>query len=85
VTNRLVARDIKLMDTCHICWIWRRQTTSCFPGSRESWQDTQDTFKKELEGAVRSITAADFAKAFWRWFQRREKCVSIGGGYVEKS
>jgi hypothetical protein len=29
---------------------------------------TQDSFKKAWEGAVRSITAADFAEAFWRWF-----------------
>jgi hypothetical protein len=27
---------------------------------------TQDTFKKEWEGAIRSITAADFAEAFWQ-------------------
>jgi histone-lysine N-methyltransferase SETMAR len=46
---------------------------------------TQDTFKKEWEGAVRSITTADFAEAFRRWFQRHKKCVLIGGGYVEKS
>jgi hypothetical protein len=46
---------------------------------------TQDTFKKEWEGAVRSIMATDLAKVFWRWFQRHEKCVLIGGGFVEKS
>ncbi len=46
---------------------------------------TQDTFKKGLEGAVRSIMAADFAEAIWGWLQRHKKCVSIGGGYVEKS
>jgi hypothetical protein len=46
---------------------------------------TQETFKKEWEGAVRSIAAADFAEAFRRWYERHEKCVAIGGGYVEKT
>ncbi len=46
---------------------------------------TQDSFQKAWEGAVRSLTAADFAEVFRQWFQLHEKCVSIGGGYVEKS
>jgi hypothetical protein len=27
----------------------------------------------------------DFATAFRRWFERAEKCVRIGGNFVEKS
>jgi hypothetical protein len=46
---------------------------------------TQDTFKKEREGAARSITAADFAETFQRWSQCQENCVVMGGRYVEKS
>ena len=46
---------------------------------------TQQTFKKEWEGAVRSLTAADFAEAFRQWYQRCEKCVAIGGSFVEKT
>jgi hypothetical protein len=46
---------------------------------------TQDTFKKEWEGAVRSTTVADFAEAFQRWFQCHKKRVAISGGYIEKS
>ncbi len=47
---------------------------------------TQETLKKEWEGAViRTLSVADFATAFRRWYERYEKCVNIAGGYVEKS
>jgi histone-lysine N-methyltransferase SETMAR len=46
---------------------------------------TQDTLKKEWEGAVRTILAADFATVFRRWYKRCEKCVNIAGGYIKKS
>jgi hypothetical protein len=46
---------------------------------------TQDTFKKEWEGAFWSITAVDFAKAFCRLFQHHKKCVAISGEYVQKT
>jgi histone-lysine N-methyltransferase SETMAR len=44
----------------------------------------QDTFKTTWEGVVRSITKDEFAAAFQRWMERCEKCVRIGGRYVEK-
>jgi histone-lysine N-methyltransferase SETMAR len=42
-------------------------------------------FKTMWEGVVRTITKDDFARAFVRWYERCEKCVRIGGNYVEKS
>jgi uncharacterized protein YukE len=45
---------------------------------------TQETLKKEWEGAVRTLLVADFASAFRRWYDHCEKCVNIAGGYVEK-
>jgi histone-lysine N-methyltransferase SETMAR len=46
---------------------------------------TRESFKKDWEGAVMTLSAADFAKAFQQWFRRCEKCVAIGGRYVEKT
>jgi histone-lysine N-methyltransferase SETMAR len=46
---------------------------------------TQGTFKTMWEGAARSIAKEAYATAFRRWYERCEKCVQIGGGYVEKS
>jgi hypothetical protein len=43
---------------------------------------TQETFKKELKGAVRTLLAAYFATAFRQWYKR---CVNIAGSYNEKS
>jgi hypothetical protein len=37
------------------------------------------------EGAARTIAEEDYGAAFRRWFERCEKCVQIGGGYIEKS
>jgi histone-lysine N-methyltransferase SETMAR len=45
----------------------------------------QDSLKTAWEGVIRTITADDFATAFRRWFERAEKCVRIGGNFVEKS
>jgi histone-lysine N-methyltransferase SETMAR len=44
-----------------------------------------DEFKTKWEGVVRTLTKDDFARAFERWLERCEKCIRIGGGYVEKS
>ncbi len=44
----------------------------------------QETFQKSWEGVVRTIQKEDFAAAFRRWMERCEKCVWIGGDYVEK-
>jgi hypothetical protein len=46
---------------------------------------TRESFKKDWEEAVRTLSAADFAEAFQQWFRRCKKCVAIGGGYVEKT
>jgi histone-lysine N-methyltransferase SETMAR len=46
---------------------------------------TQETLKKEWEGVVRTLLAADFATAFRRWYERCKKCVNIAGGYVKES
>jgi histone-lysine N-methyltransferase SETMAR len=46
---------------------------------------TLDEFKTKWEGVIRTLTEEDFARAFARWQQRCEKCIRIGGGYVEKS
>jgi hypothetical protein len=45
---------------------------------------TQETFKNSWEGVVRSIAKEDFAAAFRRWKERCEKCIRVGGNYVEK-
>jgi hypothetical protein len=45
----------------------------------------QDSLKTAWEGVVRTITADDFATAFRRWFERAEKCIRIGGDFVENS
>jgi len=46
---------------------------------------TQETFKNTWEGVLKTINKDDFAAAFSSWYRRCEKCVDIGGGYVEKS
>jgi hypothetical protein len=58
-----------------------------FPSVKRELADktlTQETLKKEWEGAVRTFLVADFASAFRRWYDLCEKCVNIAGGYVEK-
>ena len=46
---------------------------------------TAKDFKKTWEGVAATVTKEDFAAAFRCWLERSEKCVSIGGDYVEKS
>jgi len=41
--------------------------------------------KTAWEGVTSSISIEDFATAFRRWFEHCNKCVEIGGDYVEKS
>jgi histone-lysine N-methyltransferase SETMAR len=43
------------------------------------------SLKKEWDGVMRSTSTHKFATAFWRWFECYQKCIEIGGGYVEKS
>jgi histone-lysine N-methyltransferase SETMAR len=45
----------------------------------------RETFKKKWKGAVRTLSAADFAKAFQQWFHLCKKCIAINGSYVEKT
>ncbi len=45
----------------------------------------QNTIKKTWEGVTRSIASDEFATAFRRWYERCQKCVEIGGDYVEKN
>ncbi len=45
----------------------------------------EGTLKTTWERAVRSIAVEEFATAFRRWYKRCEKCLQIGGGYVEKT
>jgi len=42
-------------------------------------------FKKTWEGVSAKLQEEDFAAAFRWWLDRCEKCVDIGGGYVEKA
>ncbi len=46
---------------------------------------TKETFKKEWEGAAKTLKAADFATAFRRWMERCKKCIDTAGSYFEKS
>jgi hypothetical protein len=46
---------------------------------------TKESFKKEWDGAAKTLKAADFTTAFRRWMERCEKCIAIAGSYVEKS
>jgi hypothetical protein len=46
---------------------------------------TKETFKKEWEGAARTMKAADFTTAFRRWYERCERCIDIVWFYIEKS
>jgi histone-lysine N-methyltransferase SETMAR len=88
VTDWLAARDIKLIEHPPYLPDLAPADYFLFPRVKRELAGltlTQDSFKKEWWGAVRIITAADFAEAFRRWFQRHKKCVSIGGGYIEKS
>jgi hypothetical protein len=43
------------------------------------------SLKEEWEGVTKSISADEFATAFWRLYECCLKCIDIGGGYVEKS
>jgi histone-lysine N-methyltransferase SETMAR len=46
---------------------------------------TQNTFENTWEGVIRNLSKDDFATTFRRWYERCEKCVQIGGNYVEKT
>jgi hypothetical protein len=46
---------------------------------------TQDTFRSNLERAIRTIAIEAFAAAYRRWLNQNKMCVSISGDYVQKS
>ena len=46
---------------------------------------TQETIKTTWEGVLRLVSKDEFATAFQRWYERCDKCIRIGGNYVEKS
>jgi histone-lysine N-methyltransferase SETMAR len=45
---------------------------------------TQESFKNSWEGVVRTIPKDNFTATFRQWMERCEKCVRIGGNYLEK-
>ena len=45
----------------------------------------QEIFRSSWEGAIKKLSKDDFAAAFEKWMGRCEKCISLEGGYVEKS
>jgi len=45
---------------------------------------SQDTIKKTWEGVMRTIAVQEFAVAFTKWLDRCQKCIRIGGDYIEK-
>ena len=46
---------------------------------------TQETIKTTWEGVLRLVSKHEFATAFQRWYEHCDKCIRIGGNYVEKS
>jgi hypothetical protein len=45
---------------------------------------TQDTFRSNLERAIRTIAIEVFAAAYRRWLKQNKMGVCIGGEYVQK-
>jgi hypothetical protein len=46
---------------------------------------TQDTFRSNLERAIRTIAIEAFAAAYRQWLNQNKICVCIGGEYMQKS
>jgi hypothetical protein len=44
---------------------------------------TEETFKKNWDGAVRTLN--DLAKAFREWFEHCKKGAKIAGSYAKKN
>jgi histone-lysine N-methyltransferase SETMAR len=90
VTDWLAARDIKLIEHPPYLPDLAPADYFLFPRVKREMAGltlTQDSFKKEWEGAVRSITAVDFAETFRHGFGDTKSAFrfSIGGGYIEKN
>ena len=43
-----------------------------------------DSVRTAWERAVRTIDTGEFLTAFNRWLERQQKCIRVGGEYVEK-
>jgi histone-lysine N-methyltransferase SETMAR len=88
VTNWMAARQFQILDHPPYSPDLAPADFFLFPSVKRELAGktlTQETLKKAWEGAVRTLSAADFATAFRRWYERCEKCIDIAGGYVEKS
>jgi histone-lysine N-methyltransferase SETMAR len=88
VTDWLAARHVKLIEHPPYSPDLAPADFFLFPKVKKELAGLtlmRESFKKDWEGAVRTLSAADFAEAFRQWFRRCEKCVDIGGGYVEKT
>ena len=88
VKNWLAARGVQMVDHAPYSPDLAPANFFLFPKMKEELAGrylTQDGFKTAWEGVARTITTDDFAAAFRRWFERCQKCVEIGGNYVEKS
>jgi len=46
---------------------------------------SRETIKKAWEGVIRTIAIEDCAAAFRAWYDRSQKCIRIGGDFVEKN
>ena len=45
----------------------------------------QEILKKTWGGVSKNVTTETFTATFHRWFERRKKCVRIGGGHAKKN
>lgn len=43
-----------------------------------------DSVRPMWENAAKALSPNDFQNAYERWIERFQKCIRIGGGYVEK-
>jgi len=46
---------------------------------------TSNSVKSDWERICRTISTSDFTEAYDKWLDRWNKCIAVGGGYVEKS
>ena len=88
VRNWFAARDIQLLEHAPYSPDLAPADFFLFPKVKEQLSGltlTQDSLKTTWEGVTRSIHREEFAAAFRRWYERCQKCIQIGGGYVEKT
>jgi hypothetical protein len=88
VKDWMAARDFRLIDQPPYSPDLALADFFLFPTIKRQLASktlTQETFKTMWEGAARNIAKEDYTAAFRRWYECCEKCVQIGGRYVEKS